>query len=89
MPTQDARKTLEAELAERLARLRTLRDTLRVDLNLAKLDAQEAFAKLEPKAEAAELLVKQVGHASKAALDSIIKDFEAFRASLRRDGSAR
>ncbi len=79
---------LKAELERSAALLRALRDEVRVQLHLARLDAKDEWRRLEPRLESAlEQAATDVSDASRTAVaevtDAVRKLRDRLRESLR------
>jgi hypothetical protein len=73
---------LKKDIAESLARLRTLRDEVRLKLHLAGMDAKDEWKKLEGHLEEVERAAVEMSEASRAAVAEAIKRLEKFGSSL-------
>jgi len=67
----------------RLADLKTLRDMVRVDINLAGKEARERWRRIEARINTVEKRVR--GSAGFQSLESLIKVVQAYRSSFRRE----
>lgn len=65
---------------ERLERLQTLRDEIRLDLHLAGMDLKDRWRELEPKVLEAERRAEEVGG---KALDELVQRLLAVRETMR------
>lgn len=75
---------LKAELDKSAALLQTLRDQVRVQVHLARLDAQEKWREVEPRLEAAlQKAALDVSDASQKAIVDATHALERFAESLR------
>ena len=80
----DSRAELRAELEKSAATLRTLRDELRVQLHLGKLEAKDEWRRLEPRLESAlERAGSEVSEASRAVVKELTDAAEKLRDSTR------
>ena len=80
----DARSEFKAELEKSTATLRTLRDELRVQIHLGKLEAKDEWRKLEPRLESAlERAEKDVSEASRVAVKELTDAARKLRESTR------
>ncbi len=77
-PTEQVKDSLH----ESLEMLKTLRDEIRVEMHLASMDAKAKWKELEPRFEDAERRAKELGEASKVAVQEALKKFREFRDSL-------
>jgi hypothetical protein len=93
MQTQEAQKSGKADehkLQKRLDHLKTLRQEIRVKIDLAEADVREAFLKIEPAVDNAEHEVTHMaqgaaGAVAKAAamtLDALAKSLREIRARM-------
>jgi hypothetical protein len=67
---------------KRLAELRTLRDEIRLKLNLAGKEARDRWRKLEARVEAAENHVRGARRQSARSLSKLVEDLRRFRNHL-------
>lgn len=89
MQTQET-KTGPDKLQARLDELRKLRDEIKVRIHLGELDARDAFLKIEPAVDKAELELKHVAkgaahavaNAATVTIDGLVKSLRAIRAKL-------
>jgi imidazoleglycerol phosphate dehydratase HisB len=84
MATTHHKTDLKSELDKSIAFLRTLRDEVKVQVHLGRLDAQTKWHEVEPRLEAA--LQKAATEASEASQKAILdatKALERFADSLR------
>ena len=75
---------LKEEVDKAVAQLRTIRDEIRVQLNLAGKDMQEAWRKLEPSLGELEQKMGQVTDATKAKAQELLKRFTDMRERLKK-----
>ena len=78
---------MQSQMEKNLAKLRTLRDSIRMEIHLASMDAKKRWEELEPKFEDAEQFAKNVSELSRKSLAELVKTYESFRKSLKRHGS--
>lgn len=71
-------------MKENLTKLRTLRDEIRLELHLARMEAKERWRKLEPVMFDAEKLAEKVTDTSKRAVTEVIAELKEFQEHLRR-----
>ena len=71
---------LKSELDKSTALLRTLRDEVRVQLHLGRLDAAEEWSKMEPRLEAAlERAARDVSETSRIAVSELLEAVRKLR----------
>jgi CBS domain-containing protein len=63
-------------LRRRLDELRTLRDSIRVRLHLAKMDARDSFREIEPKIEKLERQIREIGEDATEKLTGALEKLE-------------
>ena len=80
----DTRLELKAELEKGAAALRTLRDELRVQVHLGRLEARDEWRRLEPRLESVlEQAAKDVSEASRTAVKELTDAARKLRESTR------
>jgi len=79
----EATSELKKDLKNSLSHLQTLRDEVRVKLNLAGKDLQAQWSKLEPHLDSVEKAAKNLSEASRTAGADAVKRLEKFRASFK------
>ncbi len=82
MAAQDASKTKQ-DFEKAIARLRQLRDEIKVQAHLASMDAKDAWKKLEPSLAELEQKMGQVTDASRAKAQELLKRFAELRDRLK------
>jgi uncharacterized membrane protein YukC len=83
-PEKPQKPQLKDEVDKAVAQLRTIRDEIRVRLNLAGKDMQEAWKKLEPSLGDLEQKMGQVTEATKAKAQELLKRFGEMRDRLNK-----
>ena len=73
---------LKSEIQKTMSLLHTLSDEARVKLHLAKMDAKEAWSKLEPKLEEAEKIAEDASEATLTTITNTAKRLEKLVASF-------
>jgi hypothetical protein len=71
------------ERTDAIAKLRMLRDQIRVDLHLAKMDARTRWGELEKRFQEVEHQARSRAAKSTRKVSQLIKDLEVFRDALR------
>lgn len=85
-PQQQNPETVLSELVQNsLAALRTLRDEIRIDLNLAGKEARDRWRRLEARLRAAETRARAHQHAGAATLAVLLDNARRFRARVREE----
>ena len=80
----DTRLELKAELQKSAAALRALRDELRVQIHLGRLEAKDEWRRLEPRLESVlEQAAKDVSEASRTAVKELTDAARKLRESTR------
>ncbi|HEY3595538.1 MAG TPA: hypothetical protein VGL13_16735 [Polyangiaceae bacterium] len=74
---------LKAELKKGLGRLQSLRDEVRVKINLASLTLKDQWKKMEPRLEEVERAAQDISETSRTALTDALKRLEQLRDNLR------
>ena len=72
------------EANQMLENIKAMRDEIRLEMHLAGMDAKDAWKKLEPRANEAEKLAKEVSDVSRKALKDIQGKLQEFKANLKR-----
>jgi len=84
MATTNHKTDLKSELEKSAAFLQTLRDQVRVQVHLGRLDAQAKWREVEPRLEAAlQKAATDASEASQKAIEDATKALERFADSLR------
>jgi hypothetical protein len=79
----DPRKNLDEQIRRSLADLETVRDEIRVNLHLAKMDAKDKWNALEPHIEDAKALAREATTAARKKLDDLARRARAVRDAIR------
>ena len=80
MPETDAKEVVR----DSLAALKTLRDEIRVDLNLAGKEVRDRWRRLETRLRAAETRAREARRGGERGLSSLVESARQFRSSLRK-----
>jgi CBS domain-containing protein len=87
MPRPQAVKNkLQDQLQGRLDELKTLRDTIRVDLRLASMDLKDEWKNLETRLPDPAVAVEQVKEVTSETIDRLVAELRGFRSRLRPAG---
>ena len=79
----DRQSDLETQVRKSLAELEAVRDEIRVNLHLAKMDAKDKWKELEPHLEGAKSLAREASHAARAKLDDLAQRARAVRDAIQ------
>jgi hypothetical protein len=75
---------IKAEVQKGIGLLKRLRDEIRVEMHLAGMEAKDRWQKtLEPRLGEIQRLASNATRQSREAVEQALKDFRAFRASLK------
>jgi hypothetical protein len=80
--TNQAATDLKQAITDSLSLLRRLRDEIRVDIHLARMDAKDRWHELEPQFALAENVAHDISEASKRTVQATVEAFELLKASL-------
>ncbi len=81
-PTNRATTDLQNTIADSVTLLRRLRDEIRVDIHLARMDAKDRWHALEPQFAVAEKAAHDISEATKHTLNTTVEAFQLLKASL-------
>ncbi len=73
---------LQQAITDSISLLRRLRDEIRVDVHLARMDAKDRWHALEPQFAVAEKAAREISEASKRTLQTTVEAFQLLKASL-------
>lgn len=86
--TQTMKENMKDRLQDRIEELRSLRDTIRVDLHLASMELRDEWKGLEGKLPDPASAAEQIREVTGEALDRLAAQLRGFRARLREGGKA-
>lgn len=82
MPINRGTTDLKKAIAGSVAVLRRLREEIRIDIHLARMDAKDRWHALEPQFAVAEKAAHDISEATKQTLSTTVEAFQLLKASL-------
>jgi hypothetical protein len=75
-------EALHTQIHQRLAKLQTLRDEIRVRIHLAGIDVKDAWGRIEPQIAGAEMMATEASPAARSLLERVLQKTTRVHESL-------
>lgn len=75
-------EALQTQIHQRLAKLQTLRDEIRVRIHLAGMDVKDAWDRIEPQIAGAEMMAAEASPAARSLLERVLQKTARVHESL-------